>query len=152
VQGFSVVLVLGDVQGAASTDPMPSGARAALADMKDFLPYKSYRVLDTAWIQGSSGMHLARSRVRGPDNQGYQLSLLPRVMVTTGAPTIQMRFTLTEPGEATPGKEQGASPSTIIETTFSIDPGETVVVGTSRVKGDRALIALLTAVRRGEKK
>jgi hypothetical protein len=63
-----------------------------------------------------------------------------------------MRFSLTDPGETTPSKDQGALPSTVIETTFSIDPGETVVVGTSRVKGDRALIALLTAVRRGDRK
>jgi hypothetical protein len=36
---------------------------------------------------------------------------------------------------------------TIIDTSFTMDVGETVVVGTSRVKGgDKALIALLTAV------
>jgi hypothetical protein len=29
-----------------------------------------------------------------------------------------------------------------------MDPGETVVVGTSRLGGDKALIALVTAVRR----
>jgi hypothetical protein len=30
--------------------------------------------------------------------------------------------------------------------TFNITTGETVVVGTSRVQGDRALVVLLTAV------
>jgi hypothetical protein len=34
----------------------------------------------------------------------------------------------------------------IIDTSFAMDVGETVVVGTSRVAGDKALIALLTAV------
>ena len=34
----------------------------------------------------------------------------------------------------------------IIDTSFTMDVGETVVVGTSRVAGDKALIALLTAV------
>ena len=34
----------------------------------------------------------------------------------------------------------------IIDTSFMMDVGETVVVGTSRVAGDKALIALLTAV------
>jgi hypothetical protein len=33
----------------------------------------------------------------------------------------------------------------IIDSTFSITAGETVVVGTSRLHGDRALIAILTA-------
>ena len=38
----------------------------------------------------------------------------------------------------------------IIDTTFSMDVGETVVVGTSRLGGgDKAIIALLTAVARG---
>ena len=41
--GFSVVLVLGDMQGGATADSVPAAARKALADMKDFLPYKSYR-------------------------------------------------------------------------------------------------------------
>jgi predicted nuclease with TOPRIM domain len=40
-------------------------------------------------------------------------------------------------------------PGTIIETGFDMEVGETVVVGTSRVQGgDKALIALLTAVSR----
>ena len=34
----------------------------------------------------------------------------------------------------------------VIDTSFTMDIGETVVVGTSRLKGDKALIALLTAV------
>ena len=33
----------------------------------------------------------------------------------------------------------------IMDSTFSIAVGETVVIGTSRLKGDKALIALLTA-------
>jgi hypothetical protein len=37
---------------------------------------------------------------------------------------------------------------TIIDTGFMMEIGETVVVGTSRVRGDKALIALLTAVPR----
>jgi hypothetical protein len=34
----------------------------------------------------------------------------------------------------------------LIDTSFTMDVGETVVVGTSRVNGDRAIIVLLTAV------
>jgi hypothetical protein len=37
----------------------------------------------------------------------------------------------------------------LIRTSFSMDVGETVVVGTSRLDGDKALIVLLTAVRKG---
>jgi hypothetical protein len=34
----------------------------------------------------------------------------------------------------------------MIDTSFTMDVGETVVVGTSRLKGEKALIALLTAI------
>src|SRR5262249_37238528 len=38
-QGFSVVLVVGDLQGAPGDGDVPPAARQALNDMKDFLPY-----------------------------------------------------------------------------------------------------------------
>jgi hypothetical protein len=38
----------------------------------------------------------------------------------------------------------------VVATSFSMDTGETVVVGTSRVQGDKALILLLTAVPPGK--
>ena len=44
------MLLLGDLQGADAQDSIPVAARKALTDMKDFLPYKSYRLLDTQWI------------------------------------------------------------------------------------------------------
>src|SRR5882672_2056739 len=37
--GFSVVLVLGDMQGGTTAENVPAAARKALSDMKDFLPY-----------------------------------------------------------------------------------------------------------------
>ena len=55
-RGFSVVLLLGEAQSAASGDGLPPAPalRKALNDVKDFLPYKSYRVLDTQWLRGGS--------------------------------------------------------------------------------------------------
>ena len=50
LQGFSMVLVLGDMQAGPAAEGLSPAARKALADMKDFLPYKSYRLLDTVWI------------------------------------------------------------------------------------------------------
>jgi hypothetical protein len=37
----------------------------------------------------------------------------------------------------------------LIDNSFTMDVGETVVVGTSRLGGDKALIAIVTAVRKG---
>ena len=208
-QGYSVVLVLGDMQSTSATDGnVPAAARKALADMKDFLPYKSYRLLDAQWILGSQK---TVSRLRGANDQEYELTLRG-VQISGGK--LNVTFRLAEPGvllavkpspdadsrsgrsaelekalrdaEAEVARARAASGDkraeaiavandkvllirrelvqekdmreaalkeatirathAIIDTSFAMDVGETVVVGTSRVAGDKALIALLTAV------
>jgi hypothetical protein len=210
-QGFSVVLVLGDGQSTTVADNVPGAARKALADMKDFLPYRGYRLLDAQWILGSQR---STSRLRGPDDQEYQLTLRttqlaggrvsvvfqlqessaltmigPRdaadetaarkaeemelqarlgrlqaelaamkqrlgdkhpAVASTAAEieNLKMRLAAFESGEGRPRSLFGGR--SVIDTTFSMEIGETVVVGTSRMRGgDKALIALLTAVPRG---
>src|SRR5262245_24985233 len=71
-RGFSVVLLLGETQAASSGDSLPPAPalRKALNDVKDFLPYKSYRVLDTQWLRAGS------TRMRGPDDQEYDIDLV----------------------------------------------------------------------------
>jgi uncharacterized protein with von Willebrand factor type A (vWA) domain len=70
-RGFSVVLLIGEAQNAGGGDGMPPAAtlRKALNDVKDFLPYKSYRVLDTQWLRGGS------TRMKGLDDQEYDVDL-----------------------------------------------------------------------------
>ena len=229
-RGFNVVLLLGDLQGADAQDSIPVAARKALSDMKDFLPYKSYRLLDTQWIiGGTSGPAL--TRLRGAEEQEYELELRASPVLTPGDPrAISVRFVLrdgdvagtttkldqqrtveqqnqkdvaaalfraetgreiyqleqerddltlqvnkgrqqVEVGMQNPDevkrlatrldsvnrrindlkrtqdtKEAKAGGRPVIDTSFKMDDGETVVVGTSRVKGgSKALIALLTA-------
>ena len=204
-QGYSVVLVLGDVQNASAGDNnVPPAARKALGDMKDFLPYKSYRLLDAQWILGSQR---TVSRLRGANDQEYELTLRG---VTIAGGKLSVNFRLAEPGavvgvkpavdadsragrrasledalraaeaeaerlRTSSGEKRGEAIAatrekiaaiqkeleqekslrdaaarvggrSIIDTSFMMDVGETVVVGTSRVAGDKALIALLTAV------
>lgn len=200
-QGFSVVLVLGDVQEGATSDNIPAAARAALADLKDFLPYRSYRVLDTAWVLASSATRQAvSSRLQGPDEQSYEVTL-DRMPV--GASSLQVGFEMREPSgnadrraaergamqrkqlaqlveqlrraevaqnrgeidaarqriidtefeiEALQKETRYAGTATLINTSFTMSVGETVVVGTSRMRGgNKALIVLLTAATRGAK-
>ena len=210
--GFSVVLVLGDMQGGGTPDNVPPAARKALADMKDFLPYKSYRLLDSAWILGSGNVS---TRLRGADDQEYALNLNGG-SYSQDPKTLHLSFQLrdAEPGKWPPAatdesaiqKAQSAGldqvrelereslqqklrdlqaqkgeshpdvvrakaeleranrfladlyhsravlktgSCCIISTGFTMEIGETVVVGTSRLRGgDKALIALLTAVAR----
>lgn len=204
LQGFSIVLVLGDVQDGATADNIPAAARAALADLKDFLPYRSYRVLDTAWVLASSATRQAvSSRLQGPDEQSYEVTL-DRMPV--GTSSLQVGFEMRDPS-GNPDRKRAADrgvmlrkqlaqlaeqlrraeaaqnrgeidalrqriivtefeidaqqeketryasgAATLIDTSFTMSLGETVVVGTSRMRGgNKALIVLLTAVTRGAK-
>jgi hypothetical protein len=186
-QAFSVVLVVGEMEGTQQSDAVPAAARKALTDLRDFLPYKSYRLLDTQWTL-CCGKAPLFSRLRGLDGQEYELNLTASVSQTSGepAPTVNVQFFLAEarttPVEAETVRKQidelrrqeeladrklapqpAASQAraleaqlaaasrrpvsrTVINTSFRMDIGETVVVGTSRIHGDKALIALLTAV------
>lgn len=222
-QGFSVVLVLADLSASGAQDDVPPAARRALNDMKDFLPYKSYRLLDAAWILGQGAVQT--TRLRGPDEQEYELRLAAYPNTSASQPgRVSVQFSLRDGGTAeealvaavrgreataaqrrseetqirqeiarlenelravrsrkeakeedrtrtierqlenararlnrvrelaTPveretSSRKATSARSIIDTSFMMEVGETVVVGTSRLRGNsRALIALLTAV------
>lgn len=243
-QAFSVVLLVGDMQGGESLDGVPAAARKALADTKDFLPYKNYRLLDSQWTLCCSGTTSVITRLRGLDDQQYELELRASpVFDVKASPALEqgsmsIRFLLRELWESQPGPSKGepdrtrdpigkglaaqsaleartsqinqelftlerertdlnsqtmtlrkqvdigvkdpaelrrveeqlalvsrrisalkselgsvssvktsGGPKAVIDTSFRLDVGETVVVGTSGLKGgSRALIALLTAV------
>ena len=173
LKGFSVVLVEGDIRGAAPNDSVPAAAAKALADLKDFLPYKSYRLIDTQWTLGSNRVS---SRLRGAEGQEYDLTLSTAgaafqfattrsrsldsasdskgsVVVSTfvlrhAGAVPDRAAALISKGLMSPSSPEGraARAASLIDTSFRMDIGETVVVGTSRLQGDKALIVLLTAV------
>ena len=151
LQGFSVVLVHGEAQGGVPSQGLSASAQKALADIRDFLPYRGYRVLDTQWIAGSA-VGTSKGRIRGLDQKDYDFNLhtFPGEMSSKpGVPSgvlNQARFQLVSPatGFTQNGTKIGAD--TLLDSSFAIRTGETVVVGTSRVQGDSALIVLLTAV------
>jgi hypothetical protein len=194
--GFSVVLLLGETQGSATGDGLPPapGVRKALADVKDFLPYRSYKVLDTQWLRTGS------TRMKGLDDQEYDVDVLgDEIQPTPFHPKegmLNILFKLQEVGAAMNASEeygraiqaadmekqraglvaqlpnaQGAMVQEqkarierldkqirltrarkLIESKFEMAPGETVVVGTSKIGGgDKGLVVLLTAVAAGGK-
>jgi hypothetical protein len=99
-RGFNVVLLLGDMQDGWGQETVPVAARKALADMKDFLPYKVYRLIDTQWVLASnSGPAIVR--LRGWEDQEYELELraspafAPNAGVVNFSPTASsVRFVL----------------------------------------------------------
>jgi hypothetical protein len=206
LSGFSVMLVEGDLRGATATEGLTPPAAKALNDLKDFLPYKSYRLLATEWMLGSGKL---ATRLRGEGPQEYDLEMTVRQVNAflqatpdqslelgpssarrPGSGTIERarlqrrrvsveRFALREARvfsapvvDAVPSSrlsederllqdrvrsyarsaDAGQVPPTyvgsgaVIDTSFTMDYGETVVVGTSRLQGSKALIVLLTAV------
>jgi hypothetical protein len=215
-QGFSVVLVLGDLRATPGEEDVPPAARKALTDMKDFLPYRSYRLLDAAWILCCNN-NRAATRLRGPDDHDYELEIEsgPIDQARMSVRFLLRDLTSGEPSKPVPGKSQGIAElekrvevlkaqledarksqgprhpdvvrleaevkaavqrlaqakeggerqpeferkpketlaqskfgdRSIMNSSFTMDVGETVVVGTSRLSGNsKALIALLTAV------
>jgi len=222
-RGFNVVLLVGDMMGPGYPKVIPEAALRALSDMRDFLPYKGYNLLDTQWIIGNStpGMP-AITRLRGLDDQDYELELRASPNVNGMSVRFMLRESADGAADSTrspfPAKDSSknevtaleisreifqlererddlqpqltkkrkdvevgmasiedvkrmdiqltavnrriadlkqtaaATSSTkvtgraVIDTSFQMTDGETVVVGTSKVKGGgKALIALLTA-------
>jgi hypothetical protein len=210
-RGFSVALVEGDLRAdaelnrpAAGITGLPAVAEKALADMKDFLPYRQYRLLDMQWTRG---VNRSPIRLQGADRADYEIQLQA---VPGGDRTVRVVFELSEPRQAmyvnaqalrnlerdirtrelelkraVSGRSGAAiSPERLelerqlaelrrtldgaraelavmptlkdlrgrrplIDTSFTMSVGETVVVGTSRLRADKALIVLLTAVESG---
>jgi hypothetical protein len=214
MRGFSVALVIGDLTGASTAaDNLPAGAKKALSDMRDFLPYKSYRLLDTHWILCcSSAQANVAGRLRGSDEDEYSFQIYARP--ASESAELAITFSLRDVGAAFSGTADQAVTNVlsaadrsrrlselqeierryleariksgdnnteqlklraeledarrkvqemerasmarttpratrpVLDSTFNMKVGETVVIGTSRLKGDKALIALLTAASR----
>ena len=152
LRGFSVVLLRGEQEGTVPSQGLSPSAQRALTDIKEFLPFKGYRVLDTQWVAGSSfGESMGRLRIDDKDYE-FALETLPaerKPGVPTG-PLASARFILRTPpnGYGVSGNKLGVQ--TMLDNQFAIKTGETVVVGTSRTQGDNALIVLLTAVQGGK--
>jgi hypothetical protein len=141
LKGFSVVLLMGEAQGTVPTQGLSPSAQKALGDIREFLPYKGYRVLDTQWVAGSE-FGTSKGQLRS-DQKNYEFSL---ETVARDSSPIRARFMLLTPpkGYTSTGAKLGVT--TVLDNSFAIKAGETVVVGTSRVQADSALIVLLTAV------
>jgi hypothetical protein len=99
--GFSVVLLLGETQGSGGGDALPPapGIRKALNDVKDFLPYKSYRVVDSQWLRSGS------TRMKGPDDQEYEVEVADVDQIIPNplrlkATNLRVAFKLQEAGAA----------------------------------------------------
>lgn len=147
-QLFQIILLRGATSGSEELVGLPKNAERAIRDVRDFLPFKSYKLLDSALIRLEKGMAGA-ARVEGIPPQQYDVKLAFETSASSGKLSIWSFeiFAIRAPG-AIP-LPRGVAPQAerpVIATSFSIDVGETIVVGSSRLGGDQALIVLFTAV------
>lgn len=151
-QNFQFLLLAASTQGGNAGLEVPANAQKALTDLKGFLPFKSYELLDTAWVRATQGDGV-QARLVGRQGAQYELELRFR---NTGTPEDRGLFVdgfrLTaepfQPPALANGEKPAPRPSRrLIDTSFGLKEGETIVVGTSKIDGgDEALVLLLTAV------
>lgn len=143
---FQIVLVRGAISGPEELVGIPKNAEKAIRDVHDFLPFKSYKLLDSGLMRvGDTG---GKIRLEGVSPQQYDV----RVAWKPGAANKLAIWDFAVVPVRLPGTTplpKGVAPEAerpVIDTSFTVDPGETVVVGSSRLGGDVALIVLFTAI------
>jgi len=147
VQVFQVTLIEAILNGDSGIQNVPEPARKALADARSFLPFNGYKLLGTAVLRTGEG---ATAIVNGPDDVDYNCEIRFHYSVTRHGPELVLRRFMLQrmPPQTEFGQYlEGASAVDVLNTSFSMKPGETVVVGTSKLEGaHRALVVLLTAL------
>ncbi len=166
-------LLTASKSGSSDLSDLPTNTRKAIDDIKDFLPFKSYSILDTSLIRvlvptPDRGPGLgAKTFMTGPD--GVKLQIWIAMTGEKGSHEVYVqRFELSpsamdrfRPVPMTPEQQRQVDPSApaiapradlldlgaLISTSFTANLGQTVVVGSSRLNGgDEALIVLFTAL------
>ena len=147
---IQIVLLAGSTKGPSNLNDLPQNTRKAVQDIQQFLPFKSFKVWDTALVRSA---HHARGILSTPLGNEYNFELTfrrenqegkARLMFNHVQITERSRSSLKRelgPGVAPPAERE------IIRTSFAVEEGETIVVGSSRLNGGgEALLVLLTAI------
>ncbi len=150
------LVVAGNESAGGGVQPLSAPVAKAIGDIKDFLPYKSYEVHDTVVLRTAS-LNPARFDLQGPDGR-YVARFLYRI-----GEDNRLRFDQFEmarlgsdvPATAPQPTPEGRQPETpwpsptrqVLSTSFSVEVGETIVVGTSRLNHTgKALVVVLTVL------
>lgn len=160
-QRFQIVLLGASTKPNGSPTDLPAGAQKALQDLRDFLPYKSYKVLGTGWFQATQG-DMSFGQLTGPEDQSYvyrfrfsKAGLDEQKTLSVDVFNLDREAVTPRPPAPASAQEEGrpvtAPPAprskTVINTSFGLGVGETVVVGTSQIEGTGdALVVLLSAI------
>lgn len=148
-QMFYVALVVAANEATpASPQSLPKGVEKAIANVRDFLPFNTYRLADAAMVRANGS---GKVLLKGPNDDQYVASLYYRDPENNGSFLID-QFELTKQKMPTPNAKPlapGVAPLPAeqpLALSFRISRGETVVVGSSSLGAGRAMIVVLTAV------
>ena len=129
---FQLVLLEASSETAGAPE-LASGARSALEELRGLLPFKGYRLIDSALVRSSSNSEVSLA-------EGYDVEFAFRIGPSREKPLEVERFAMYSRAIAD-------HPVALMQTSFSAGIAETVVVGTSTPQDKRgALVVLMTAV------
>jgi hypothetical protein len=141
-QKFEVILLAAARTGTTSGD-LPAHAARALEDLEGFLPFSSYRLLDTGWIMTSG-----HASVTLGDAGSFDAKLSFMGDPTAGKLLVEHFVLSHRDFDRVEGHVIYSDERLILSSSFGIDVGETVVVGSSKLDGgDEAVVVLLTALK-----
>lgn len=139
---FRLVVLGASTRGGGFDSELSSEAREALEELSQILPFDSYELHDTAFVNTT---RRGTAKLSGPEGVSYGLQLSFREVAAVDGPVLEvgqleLSAEVIENGVST-GIHQ------LLSTSVSVRLGETVVVGTSKLNGgDQAVVVLLTAL------
>jgi hypothetical protein len=146
---FHIALIIAENEPAASApQSLPKGVEKAIADIRDFLPYKSYRIIDSALLRANG---TGKADLKGPNGDRYSARLSFEASSGKGSFLID-QFALTRHQPPSPNAKPlppniaPLPPEQPLVSSFRISRGETVVVGSSSLGAGKAMVVVLTAL------
>ncbi|HEY0513530.1 MAG TPA: hypothetical protein VGH73_16595 [Thermoanaerobaculia bacterium] len=145
-RNLQILLLSAALKPGTATPEIPENARKALAEVRKFLPFKSYQLVDAAWMRVTEGEG-AQGRLGGAGGGAYQVKLRFQRGDQETPSLFFDHFELSQEMVVQTKDGPHYDVRRLIDTTLNVKVGETVVVGTSKADGaDGALVVLLTAV------
>lgn len=139
-QTFHIMILEAGMEPFPRTE-LPERVARALDQSSRLLPYKGYRLLEQGLLTTTERGKIA---LGDPEN-GFEAQLRVEGGADPASPLLVRSFEMTRAKFEQVGDQQFRR--TVIETSFTIDPGQTVVLGASHFEGgDQALVVLVTAV------
>lgn len=145
-QAFQVILLVADQGAATGAETLPAAAAKAVDDIRGLLSFTRYRLVDQALVRSAERADLVLS---GADGLPLAVALVfdQRVGDQVFIRALRVAAPAVIPGPENPQGPRRTTGRQLLETSFGMQVGETVVVGTSRLDGGgEALVVLLTAV------